>query len=154
MKKSDRLLQEAIKIVEKKKGYSISKKEAKMAIRAEQREQDRKYKEKHGKTRQQAYMERLRQKAENGDMEAQEKLNRIMESKRRATKEWKRRNPDKVKIYGLVAILSKHIPKEHTLFGNSEQETIQREELQQEELQQDTFHDTGAPAEVSLDRAE
>jgi len=131
MTKQDKVLKEIIAEFAKQ-GLPVTLKEAKAVLRAERRQSDQRYKEKHGMTRQQAYMERLRQKAENGDMEAQEKLNRYIARKRQATEEWKKRNPDKAMKYRLKAILKKHIVKPQNLFENTntvknDENTVQEE---------------------------
>jgi len=124
MTKQDKVLKEIIAEFTKQ-GLPATLKQAKEALRQERRQSDQRYKEKHGMTRQQAYIKRLQEMANNGDMEAQEKLNRYIARKRQATKEWKRRNPDKAMKYRLKAIVKKHLLETDTV--KNEENTVQEE---------------------------
>jgi len=124
MTKLEKVLREIVKEA-KDQGIDLTLKQAKEALRQERRQRDQRYKEKHGMTRQQAYIKRLQEMANNGDMEAQEKLNRIQERKRKASKEWKKRNPDKVLKHTLKAIVKKHTYVQQNLFAYTDKDPLE-----------------------------
>jgi len=124
MTKLEKVLREIVKEA-KDQGIDLTLKQAKEALRQERRQRDQRYKEKHGMTRQQAYIQKLQEKANNGDMEAQGKLNRIQERKRKASKEWKKRNPDKVLKHTLKAIVKKHTYVQQNLFAYTDKDPLE-----------------------------